>query len=47
VTGGWSTNNITIQDLGSDGTIQTNKAIDSATISDNASRFLRLKVTQP
>jgi hypothetical protein len=46
VTGGWSTNNLTVQDLGSDGTIQTNQAIDGATISDHTSRFLRLRVTR-
>jgi hypothetical protein len=46
VTGSWSTNNITVQDLGSDGTIQTNKATDGATISGNASRFLRLRANR-
>lgn len=47
LTSGWSTNGITEQVLGSDGMMQTNKAIDGATVSANPSRFLRVKVTQP
>jgi hypothetical protein len=46
VTGGWTNAGVTEQVLADDGTFQTVKATDPATISGNPTRYIRLRVSQ-
>jgi hypothetical protein len=47
LTGGWTGTGVTEEVLADDGTFQTVRATDPATISGNPKRFIHLKVTRP